>query len=127
MIFIINLWRYLPNQRKKSMIRKLSDCVPPIDGIRLHHKPEVGVESPEYNDSIAHQQSGVLIVELVMKMSHFVGVFLTVVLVGGVEGEPFADFKHSGEEIHVLLERKYEIFSPNDSSLFELFILGQSP
>ena len=51
-----------------------------------------------------------LIVELVMEMGHFIGVFFCVVFMRGVEDEPFSDFEHSSEKVHVLLEGKHGVF-----------------
>lgn len=63
-----------------------------------------------------------LIVELVVKVGHVVGVFFSIFFVRSVEGEPFSEFEHGSEEVHVLGEGKDEVFGANGSSFLEWFV-----
>jgi hypothetical protein len=42
------------------------ECVSPVDGVRLIHKPEVGIDESEDEQAPLKQQPGVLVVEFVM-------------------------------------------------------------
>lgn len=81
------------------------ESVPPVDGIGLTDEPEVSIEYSKDKQSSSNQESGVLVVKFVMKVRHFVGILLRVVLMGRIEDEPFADFKHGSQKVHILLVR----------------------
>lgn len=101
--------------------------VSPVDGVRLIHEPEVGIDEPKDEQSPPQQEPGVLVVEFVVQVGHFVGVLLGVVLVGSVENEPFAELEHGGHPVDVLSEGQLEVLGVDQCSFPELLVPGQSP
>ena len=95
----------------------------PVEGVGFVEEPEVCVEQSEDESASPDEQPGVLVVEFVVEVGHFVGVPLGVVLVRGVEDEPLADLEHRRQHIHVLLVRQLEVLRTDRGALREL--LGQ--
>lgn len=48
----------------------------PINGIRFRHEPKIGIKSSKYKYTVSNKKAGMLIVEFIVKVSHFVCVFL---------------------------------------------------
>ena len=63
-----------------------------------------------------------LVVELVMKMGHLIGILLRVEGVRGVQYKPLSEFEHGGELVHVLLKGQLEVLLLDEPSFPELFI-----
>lgn len=92
----------------------------PVDGVGFVEEPKVCIEQSEDECASPDEQSGVLVVEFVVEVGHFVGVPLGVVLVGGVEDEPLADLEHRSQQVHVLLVRQLEVLGTDRGALSEL-------
>lgn len=103
------------------------ESVFPVDGIRFINKPEVWVEYGEYKGSSFESKSGLLIVDLIMKVVHVVRIFFGIIFMRGVDDEPFTYLEHGSESIEICFEGKFKVLNADDGSLSVLFDFSELP